>query len=181
MRGKVKLRTPQAKDRHADRVEYKFDCVKHVRLAQFPEALGALPFPQELRGKEISLGRSNQEIERLNLRIQEQSCTNYVGDKHKLKGEVSHLTGHNRSLKEQEKWDKKQTTIWGLTKENEKQRASVNRLVERVKKIISQQKGAKHLIDALKDWKAADKIHDEEVDKLVDALKEVESQTAATK
>lgn len=28
----------------------KFDCVKHVRPAQFPEALGALPFPQELRG-----------------------------------------------------------------------------------------------------------------------------------
>lgn len=27
-----------------------FDCVKHVRPAEFPEALGALPFPGELRG-----------------------------------------------------------------------------------------------------------------------------------
>jgi hypothetical protein len=27
----------------------KFPCVKHVRPAQFPEAIGALPFPQELK------------------------------------------------------------------------------------------------------------------------------------
>jgi len=57
----------------------------------------------------------------------------------------------------------------------------VNRLVERVKKLISQHKGDKHLIDAFEDWKPADKIHGEEVDKLADALKkEVEKQKIAT-
>lgn len=57
----------------------------------------------------------------------------------------------------------------------------MNRLVERVKKLISQHKGDKHLIDAFEDWKPADKIHDEEVGKVADALKkEVEKQKIAT-
>ncbi|KAJ5319102.1 uncharacterized protein N7506_011806 [Penicillium brevicompactum] len=141
----------------------KFDCVKHVRPAQFPEALGALPFPQELRGlvawtdafverlgwaalqaeqktasKQTSLTRAEQKIESLNLRIQDLQTKLHdsVGMNHKLKGEISHLTSRNRALEEQHKWDveqiesfnntisEKQTMIWGLTKENEKQRAS---------------------------------------------------------
>lgn len=151
---------------------------------------------QKTASKEISLGRADREIERLNLRIQDLQTKLHdsVGVNHKLKGEVSHLTSRNKALEEQHKWDveqieafnktisDKQTTIWSLTKENEKQRASVNRLVERVKKLISLHKGDKHLIEAFEDWKAADKIHDEEVDKLVGSLKkEVEAHAAATK
>ena len=151
---------------------------------------------QKTASKDITLGRADREIERLNLRIQELQTKLHdsVGVNHKLKGEISHLTSRNRALEEQHKWDveqmeafnktiaEKQTTIWGLTKENEKQRASVNRLVERVKKLISQHKGDKSLIEAFEEWKAADKIHDDEVDKLVDSLKkDVETQIAATK
>lgn len=151
---------------------------------------------QKTANKQTSLTRAEQKIESLNLRIQDLQTKLHdsVGVNHKLKGEISHLTSRNRALEEQHKWDveqiesfnntisEKQTVIWGLTKENEKQRASVGRLVERVKKLISQHKGDKSLIDAFEDWKAADKIHDAEVDKLVDSLKkDVETQTAATK
>jgi chromosome segregation ATPase len=111
-----------------------------------------------------------------------------------LKGDISRLTSRNRFLENQHKCDvkqieafnktiaEKQTAIWGLTKENEKQRASVHSLVDRVKQLIAANNDNKHLIDALKEWKAADKIHDDKIDKLVDSLKQdVETQKAATK
>jgi chromosome segregation ATPase len=111
-----------------------------------------------------------------------------------LRGEISQSASRARSLEEQHKWDReqieafnktiseKQTTIWRLTKENEKKQTSLDRLVARVKKISADEKEDHRMIRELEEWKKADKVHDDAVEKLVNELeKKVETQTAETK
>ncbi|KAJ5292055.1 hypothetical protein N7478_001306 [Penicillium angulare] len=106
----------------------KFDCVKHVRPAEFPEALGALPFPSELRGmvawtdafverlgwmslqveqksagKDFALRQTNKRIEEFELKIQSLKTINhgFVDENHKLRSQVTQLTSRNKFLEGQ--------------------------------------------------------------------------------
>ncbi|KAJ5902745.1 hypothetical protein N7495_003273 [Penicillium taxi] len=191
-----------------------FNCVKHVRASQYPEVLGALPFPNDLRGlvawtdafverlgwkalqeqektasQELRLRRAEKEKEELNARIVGLQTKLFVAvdERHKLKAEVGHLTTRNTFLESQRKRDQdqiasmtvtvaeKQTEIWNLTQDNEKLKASIRSLEEKVQQLIAEHTGDEKekqaIIDAFETWKAVDKKHDDEVDALVDNLK----------
>ncbi|KAJ5639668.1 uncharacterized protein N7484_007530 [Penicillium longicatenatum] len=112
-----------------------FECVKHVKPAQFPEVLGALPFPQELRSmvawtdafvqrlgwmallqeqnaakEKLSTSRAEKKNEELALRIQELQTKvhDLIDDNHDLRGKNAQLTSRNRFLEGHNKRDDKQ-------------------------------------------------------------------------
>ncbi|KAJ5123634.1 hypothetical protein N7448_009731 [Penicillium atrosanguineum] len=162
-------------------VARNFDCVKHARPAGFPEYLGALPFPRELKGlvawtdafverlgwvamqeqeetarRERSLGRANRDIELLSDRNTELKTKLHLStdEIHKLKGNNARLDSRNKFLEGQCKRDNDH--IKALTKNISEQGSKICTLTQENEKLRTSVKSLEVKIQELIDQHTGD-------------------------